>query len=473
MQGLIQSMVFLVFTLFLGLLTPAPAKTSFFSKLATSAHPSLPSIQPANRSLVKGQTQYVNFGIRIPSRPVNRKYSLAFTLEPAKKDLVLRKGKVVVSTKTRAEVRIILDIPGRIEDKKGELIPISFAKKGRAAGGMSTFQTIGRGDVPVKAKLIIKDLSSNILDAMQLEALGEGKEDTEGSNKGETSVEKQSGIRKSCFSTEPALLEFAVSTGGFCRSVITILNEQDQPLHIKGYLQYIAVKSSLSSFSLQESKGYFPDLVVIEPSEFDLQPGEKRKVNVICQVPQGEEERYYARVVLELDFPDEILEGGNISPQRPDRQSRLSLRSSKSGLLPSFFGTLLDSKSKEFLKFLCLEKTAGVDINRGATEKFSAVSQKFKETSSNLDKPLEFMITFRRPQKVKLNPNGKIAAKDYRATAEEITLEGQIELVFPEGIGDLKAAYDKRLPPGKYLAEVSFKHEDRMLISQSHTFRVE
>jgi len=178
-------------------------------------------------------------------------------------------------------------------------------------------------------------------------------------------------------------------------------------------------------------------------------------------------------VVLELDFPDETFEGGNIPPQRPDRQSRLSLRSSKSGLLPSFFGTLLDSKSKKFLKFLCLEKTAGVDVKREATQGLSAVSQKFKEPSANLDKPLEFMITFRRPGKVKLNSNRKIAAKDYREMVEEVTLETQVEFVFPEGIKDFKAAYDKRLLPGKYKAEVSFKHGNRMLISQSHTFCVE
>jgi len=94
----------------------------------------------------KNKTQYVRFGLSIPSRPVNQKYSPAFTIEPAEKDSVLRKAKVVASTKTRAEVRIILDIPGRIKVKKGELIPLSSAKKRRATEGRSTFQTIGRGN---------------------------------------------------------------------------------------------------------------------------------------------------------------------------------------------------------------------------------------------------------------------------------------------------------------------------------------
>ncbi len=426
MPGLIH--IFLILILSLGLSTFALANTLYFGKLTNPAHSGFSFISLANQSLKKAEGKLIKFGMTIPSRPVNQKYSLAFILEPAKKGSVLRKGRVVVTTKTRAEVRIILDIPGRIdriEDKKGELIPLSFAKKGRAAGGRSTFQTIGRADVPVKAKLIIKDPSSKVLAAMQLEALGEWKDDSEGSNNPQTSVEKLSRTGKSCFFTEPGLLELTVSTGGFSSSVITILNEQDQPLHIKGYLQCISVKSSLSSFSLGENKGYFPHLVVIEPSELDLQPGEEGKINVICQVPQGEEERYYARVVLELDVPN--------------------------------------------------EKEAGADIKRGATQELSAVSQEFKEVSSNLDEPLEFMIAFRRPGKVKLNPNSnrKIAAKNSPATLEEVTLERQVEFVFPEGIKDFKAAYDKRLPSGKYMAEVSFKHGNRMLISQSHTFCVE
>jgi len=42
------------------------------------------------------------------------------------------------------------------------------------------------------------------------------------------------------------------------------------------------------------------------------------------------------RIIRGFSYQEHI-EGGNIPPQRPDRQSRLSLRSSKSGLLPSFF----------------------------------------------------------------------------------------------------------------------------------------
>ncbi len=83
------------------------------------------------------------------------------------------------------------------------------------------------------------------------------------------------------------------------------------------------------------------------------------------------------------------------------------------------------------------------------------------------------MVILKEPEKAKLSPHRKIGARDYPSMVEEITLERQVELIFPEGIRDLKAAYDKRLPPGKYLAEVSFKHGDRMLISQSLTFRVE
>jgi len=398
MQRLIRVLVIVLFILW-SLSTSAVANTLYFSKLTNPE-------QPATESPVKGKAHYIKFGVRIPNRPVNQRYSLTFTMESAEKGSVLIKGKVVVGTKTKAGIRIILDIPGRIEDKKGEIILINFTKKDRGTEGMSTFQTIGRGDLPVKAKLTIKDLSSKVLDAVQFEALGEWKENSKDSKNPQTSVEKQSGIGKSHFYTEPALLEFAVSTGRFYSSVITILNEQDQPLHIRGYLHYILVKSSLNSFSPRESKGYSPDSVIIEPSELYLQPGEKREVNVICQVLQGEEERYYARVVLELDFPD--------------------------------------------------KEDTGLNIKQGKIEELSAVSQKFKEMSSNSNKPLKFMIT----------------VKDYQAMVEKITLKRQVDFVFPDGIRDIKGTYNKRMPPGKYIAEVSFKQGDRMSISQSHIFCV-
>jgi len=397
MQRLIRVLVIVLFILW-SLSTSAVANTLYFSKLTNPE-------QPATESPVKGKAQSVKAEVRIPNRPVNQKYSLAFTMEPAEENSVLRKGKVVVGTKTKAGIRIILDIPGRIEDKKGGPVLISFAGKDRDTKGMSTFQTTGRGDLPVKAKLTIKDLSSRVLDAVEFEAMGEWKEDSKDSKNSQTSVEKQSDIGKSHFYTEPALLEFAVSTGRFYSSVITILNEQDQPLHIRGYLHYILVKSSLNSFSPRESKGYSPDSVIIEPSELDLQPGEKREVNVICQVPQEEEERYYARVVLELDFPEE---------------------------------------------------EAGMDIKQEKTEELSSVSEKFKEMSSSRDEPLKFMITI----------------KDYQAMVEKVTLKRQVDFVFPDGIRDIKGTYNKRMPQGKYIAEVSFKQGDRMSISQSHIFCV-
>lgn len=181
MAGLISILIFILLTSSSDCAFPG---TPNFNSQKEPMDSVLQWVQSTNQAVLveKNKGHDVKFGIRIPNRPVNRRYSLAFTMEPATKESVLTKGKVVVGTKTRAEVRIILDVPGSIEDKKGELIPVSFVKKSRALGGMSTFQTIDRADLPVKAKLIIKDQSSKVLDAMQLEALGEGNEDSEGSN---------------------------------------------------------------------------------------------------------------------------------------------------------------------------------------------------------------------------------------------------------------------------------------------------
>ncbi|GAG49827.1 unnamed protein product, partial [marine sediment metagenome] len=111
---------------------------SNFTSQKEVMHSVLCWVQSNNQAVLarENKTEYVKFAVRIPNRPVNQRYSLAFTLEPAKKGLVLRKGKVVATTKTRVEVRIILDIPGRIEREKDKVISLSLAKKSRAARGI-------------------------------------------------------------------------------------------------------------------------------------------------------------------------------------------------------------------------------------------------------------------------------------------------------------------------------------------------
>lgn len=98
MPGLIQA---LVLTLSLGLST-GPANTSYFGNLTNPVHPALRSIQPADPSLKKAKGQFIKFGMTIPNRPVNGRYSLGFTIEPVRKDLVLRKGKLVVGTRDQS-----------------------------------------------------------------------------------------------------------------------------------------------------------------------------------------------------------------------------------------------------------------------------------------------------------------------------------------------------------------------------------
>lgn len=135
MAGLIS---ILTFILLMSSSACAFLGASNFTSQKEVMHSALRWVQSNNQAVLvrKNKTEYLKLGLRIPNRPVNQRYSLVFTIEPAEKDSVLRKGKVVVTTKTRAGVRIILDIPGRIKDKKGEVISLSFAGKSRAAKGI-------------------------------------------------------------------------------------------------------------------------------------------------------------------------------------------------------------------------------------------------------------------------------------------------------------------------------------------------
>ncbi len=106
MGGIIQALIFI---LSLGLSMSAPANTLYFVKFSNPGCSALPWIHPPNRSLKKTEGQFIKFGMTIPNRTVNRRYSSSFTIEPAKADSLIGKGKMVVTTKTKREVRITLE----------------------------------------------------------------------------------------------------------------------------------------------------------------------------------------------------------------------------------------------------------------------------------------------------------------------------------------------------------------------------
>lgn len=252
---------------------------------------------------IRAKEDSVKFEMNV-SGANNGKKSLSFTLEPASGESFLGQNRIAIATRIKPITRIILDIP-RAMDKNS----IISSDKGKT----SIFRSTGSSGLPLNGQLVIKDISGEIIDVVKFIALG--KQNAYDSLETKALVKKFDERAPSPLSNNLALLNLKFSTGRFQSFIINFYNYQDKPVYIKGYMQYLWIKLTGDTFSSMRIKhGEFSKWVIIEPSEFVLQPGKSKKVNVICSVPDDKEDNYYARVIMELS-PSEGKEI-NLSPKK-------------------------------------------------------------------------------------------------------------------------------------------------------------
>lgn len=426
MQRLIRVLTIILFIL-CSLSTWVPAKTLCSDKLSNQKYSLLLQSQSTNFFLTERKEQSPKFKIGITGRSLSGKYSLALTVEPPQRESLLAPGKIKIGSKSKVPLKIILYIPRKMEDREEEAILTSSDRKtsitGRASAS-STFQTTVSGNMPAKGELVVKDRAGKILDVIQFQVLDNSKSVSDLA-KGEPAVpvqkHEQSQSGNLYLSTEETLLELMVATGEFCNLAITLSNHEDEPIHIRGYLQYI--EFPLSTVHLGIGKGdEFSQWVTIELSDFELQPGEEKRVDTSGCILPKEEDQYYARVVLEVD---------SLSEQQLD-----------------------------------------IDSDQSVGRELLADYNTFKEKGPRQDKPLEFTIVFRGPKKVQLISYKKRTVKDREALVEQTLLARELEFAFPEGIERIEVVYEKKLPPGSYVTEMRVEQGEKTSISQSHTVSV-
>jgi len=426
MHRVIRVLIIILFIL-PSLLAWVPAKTLCSNKLNKQKYPFFFQVQPTNLSPVKMKEQNPKFKIGMTGRALSGKYSLALTVEPLQTESLLTQGRIKIGSKTRTLVRIIFYIPRRMEKKEGRAILTSSDKKTRMTGKVSTSstsQTTASGDMPAKGELVIKDTGGKILDVIQFQALDNSKSVSDlPTSQPDVSAQKPEWSGNLYLSTEEALLELTVATGGFHNSVVTFSNQQDEPIHVRKYLQYAEIKSPLgASYSGGRKREEFFQWVIIEYSKFNLGPGEEKRVDIIGCPFGKEENQYYARVILEVD---------SLSEEEED-----------------------------------------IDSDQSVQEELLASSNNFKENDSGEDEPLEFILVFRGPKKVQLTSSRKISIKDRESAVEQILLARELEFIFPDGIEDVKVVYEKKLFPGKYTIEMNVQQDGKTSIWQSHTVSV-
>jgi len=416
MHRLIRVLIIILFIL-CSLSAWIPAKTQCSDKLLEQNHSISLCGEPANFSFTKTKEHTAKFKIEITAKCLARQCSLGLIVEPSQVRSLLSQSRIKIGTKRKVPVKMIFYMPRRINRNTG-----INRDTGRSSTS-STFHAIASKDVPVKGQLVIKDRAGKILDVIQFQALDDSKSVSDlPKSQPDASAQRLEQSGNLYLSTEEALLQLTVAMGEFCSSGITLSNRQDESIHIRAYLQYI--EFPLSTVYLAIGKGdEFSQWVTIELSDFDLQPGEEKRVDTSGCILPKEEDQYYARVVLEVD---------SLSEQQLD-----------------------------------------IDSDQSLSEKLLADYNTFEEKDPGQDKPLEFTIVFRGPKKVQLTSYKKRTVKDRKGMVEQTLLAKELEFAFPEGIERIEVVYEKKLPPGSYITEIRVEQGEKTSISQSHTVSVQ
>lgn len=115
-------------------------------------------------------------------------------------------------------------------------------------------------------------------------------------------------------SVSPYFLEFEVPGGGVRTFTITLYNEGDEAVEVKGYTRSLHLSLAGEPQPGESEKGVFScaPWISLRPSHFTIQPKGKEKVAGVLKVPRGQKGGRYASILFET-VPKEVKDGLTIS----------------------------------------------------------------------------------------------------------------------------------------------------------------
>jgi len=115
-------------------------------------------------------------------------------------------------------------------------------------------------------------------------------------------------------SVSPYFLEFEVPGGGVRTFTMTLYNEGDEPVEVKGYTRSLHLSLTGEPQPGDGMEGSFScaPWISLRPSRFTIQPKGKEKVAGVLKVPRGQRGGRYASILFET-VPREVKDGVRIS----------------------------------------------------------------------------------------------------------------------------------------------------------------
>jgi hypothetical protein len=125
----------------------------------SSTHSAVPWINVAQKEIIlfEDQSMVVNFTVAVPYDAKPGEYYAVILLDPKDFTEVRSKSQpVLLQMKTRVAVVVILEVPGRVYEKKGEAIDLAVSHTDSLLAITSSFNNLGDIHLDVKGEAIVR-----------------------------------------------------------------------------------------------------------------------------------------------------------------------------------------------------------------------------------------------------------------------------------------------------------------------------
>jgi hypothetical protein len=420
-------------------------------------------------AMFAGDKKSVGLTIRVPSATSGGYYS-AIILEQLPVDQLVQKKPIVHTVRMVALVELTLQGRGRLrQDAVISSIDIGWVGEQKRPGFVVTVENRGNVHLKGKGDLVIRTRHGGAVATLPLEA-GRGTVFPEASRDFSAILDRslasgnyvaEAVIRHGMRSKAVARFPFAVAGGrlvaagqlhadrqikvlvdpywvditaraGAFRTVpVLIENEDDSPIHVSSGVLDVAfdTEGRLVVSEGSGSKWSCVDWIEVEPTEFDLQPGARR------------------RVITKVTIPKDAVGG---------RAAQVDFVASTTKIEGA---ELLETSSGTTMIVTIM---GGLDLKGEITS--------LNVTESKSEAGMDFEAVFKNKGNAPVAPKGKLVIRSLegpgtrmtreRGGGQQATMIGEIELdeilgvVLPDGTRRLRAAYPAMLDAGKYSAEI-------------------
>lgn len=301
-----------------------------FDRLEGFKHSAVPwiKLEQANYTLLEKQTKELKFKISVPRSADPGEYYSVVMVEPTEFSNVKDKDRpIMVQMKSRIAVVIVIDVPGRIYEKKGNVLSASVQEENGKLKILSTFNNSGNIhlDVTGTASIRSKDGKTRF-GQTKLIATGTGKEETfifpgnardfEGVldkqlPKGEYVVDVMfdygAKIKKAITSSD-----FSISretNADESKNEYLTLDSKTTELKIPvGALRTKVVKVSNTDYRAINVSVESEDWIKVEPKNFTLQPGASRNIKTTISIAEYKQPIMETKITFRPDrgMPSEM-----------------------------------------------------------------------------------------------------------------------------------------------------------------------